>query len=68
MESLHYKAGYIAAKHGEFRAAPANLKIVTPQWKEWYQGFDTATRDGNNPQLNASFSLRAPSTIHKVTL
>ena len=55
---IHYRAGQIATKRGESRAAPSNLKIVTQPWRDWYAGFDAATIAGNNSKLNTSFSLR----------
>lgn len=68
MESIHYKAGVMAAKRGEFRAAPANLKIVTTPWRDWYAGYDAATRGDANTKLSTSFSLRTASPVHKVSL
>lgn len=68
MESIHYNAGALAAKRGEFRAAPANLKIVTTPWHEWYAGYDAATRGDGNAKLSTSFSLRTASPVREVSL
>ena len=68
MKSIHYRAGEIAANGGEFRAAPINLKIITPPWRDWYEGFDTAVRAGKHPQLDSNFSLRTSSAIHKAVI
>jgi hypothetical protein len=64
MSTLHYQTGYLAAKSGAFRAAPNNLKIVTPAWRDWYEGYDAATMEGVNKQLNKTFSLRTKSGAH----
>ncbi|MEE9222999.1 MAG: hypothetical protein V3V40_06040 [Nitrosomonadaceae bacterium] len=68
MKSTHYRAGEKAAKDGEFRAAPVRLKIITPPWRDWYAGFDSAVRAGKHPQLDSNFSLRTSSAIHKAVL
>jgi len=60
MKTLHYKQGYKAATNGEFRASP-NLKILTPAWRDWYKGYDVATKLGSNNKLDPSFSLRQKS-------
>ena len=66
--SIHFKAGERAAKSGEFRAAPSNLKILTQPHRDWYAGFDSFTRAGGNPKLNESFSLRIASAVHEVSI
>lgn len=53
-----FNEGYQAAKNGEFRAAPKALKVVSPEWKAWYAGYDAATVEGVNKNLTRKFSQR----------
>jgi len=56
METMHFIQGEKAAINGKFRASP-NLKILSRAWKDWYRGYDSATKNGDNKNLNADFSL-----------
>lgn len=67
MKTLHFEAGYKRASEGGWRALPSNIKILTQAYKDWYSGFDTATKEGKNPKLTTTGKLRKPSRTIKVT-
>lgn len=56
-----YEDGKLAAKNGEFRATPG-LRALTPEYKEWYRGYDKMTEQGWNASLTKGFRLRRGHT------
>lgn len=58
MDNEHCSAGYKAAQQGAWRAAPKALKIVSPEWKAWYAGFDAGVKAGEHSGLDDTFSAR----------
>lgn len=57
MNSLHFEHGYKAAQAGAWRVMPKGLSIFTTG-KQWYAGFDVATKSGEHMNLNNKGSLR----------
>ena len=53
-----FNQGRKSAQVGGWRAAPESLKILTPEWRAWYEGFDSAMRSDQHPNLTAKGSLR----------
>ena len=53
-----FEAGRKAAQNGGWKTAPESLKILSPEWKAWYAGFESAMESGQHPNLTAKGSLR----------